>query len=179
MPRPIQSAHSRAKQRSKMEAQKLAKQLRIVAAVSVLGAASVGLMNAWEHWFPIPSERLVKVYRIHGCRCVFNWVKSLEEAGFSVKVLEVETLRNIRATLHTTENMRGCHVAAYLDYFIEGHVVPEALHKLAHEHPSALGVVTQATINASVHQNTYRDDNSPVSLVSPTGQPQPWFSPTG
>jgi len=158
----------------------IAKQLRIVVAVSVLVAASVGVMIAWEHWFPVPPEQLVKVYRVHGCRCVFEWVKSLEADGFKVKMQEVQTLAHVRAALHTPTDLHGCHVAEHLGYFVEGHVSSIALRKLAREHPNGLGVVTQATVTATAaHVSAYRDEKSPVLLIGNRGQSQLWFEPGG
>lgn len=173
------SAQSRGQKPSKEERQDLAKQLRIVAAVSVLGAATVGLLVAWEQWSSVPPEQLVKVYRVHGCRCVFEWVKSLEAEGYTVKLLEIESLQNVRASLRTPEYLGGCHVAGYLDYFVEGHVAPKALHKLADEHPQALGVVAQATAKTAAHPNANRDENGPVFLVGADGKSLLWYSPKG
>ena len=179
MSRSTTSNRSRAKRGLKEEPQNLAKQLRIVAVVSVLGAIAVGMLVAWEQWFSVPPEQLVKVYRVHGCRCVFGWVRSLEAEGFKVNLLEIESLQRVRASLHTPASMGGCHVAGYLGYFVEGHVAPAALRRLAEEHPKALGVVTHATTEIADHQNTYREQSSPVILIGPTGQSQPWPSQGG
>lgn len=179
MSRSSTSNRSRTDRGSKDEPQNLAKQLRLVAAVSVLGAAAVGLLVAWEQWSSVPPEQLVKVYRVHGCRCVFEWVKSLEAEGYTVKLLEIETLQNVRVSLRTPNSMGGCHVAGYLDYFVEGHVAPKALYKLANEHPQALGVVTQATMKTAAHPNADRDESGPVFLVGADGTSLLWFSPKG
>lgn len=158
--------------------QRITRDLRVVVAASVFVSAIVGGLIVWQRLFPIPPERLVEVYRTHGCRCVFGWVKSLEASGFVVNVSEMHTLKSVRASMHTPDNLNGCHVAAYLGYFVEGHVVPEALRKLSGEHPAGVGVVTQATLTATAsHVGAYVDENSPVLLLRNQQPAQLWFQP--
>jgi hypothetical protein len=156
----------------------LAKQLRIVAAVSISVAVAIGIMASWDRLFPVPAEQLVKVYRMHGCTCAFQWKTTLEAAGFKVKMAELESLQSIRRSSHVPAHLKGCHVASYLDYFIEGHVAPQALTKLAREHPVAIGVVTSASVEAAFHGTRPPDDeHSPVYLVAADAKTRPWFSP--
>mgnify|MGYP001143823547 CR=1 FL=1 len=158
----------------------LAKQLRLVLAVSVLVAAIAAIMIGWEQLSPIPPERLVKVYRTHGCRCAFAWAKSLESEGFVVRVFEYETLAYVRTSLHTPSALRGCHVGAYLGYFIEGHVSPDALRRLAAQHPLALGLATQEAANGeNTHVSIARDASSGVLLVKRDGRAYPWLESVG
>jgi hypothetical protein len=156
----------------------LAKQLRTVAAVSVTVAVTIGVMASWDQLFPIPAERLVKVYRVHGCTCVFDWAKTLEAAGFTVKMVELNSLQRVRSSMHVPEKLKGCHVANYLGYFVEGHVAPQALHKLAREHPSAIGVVTAASVEAAFDGTRLPDDeHCPVYAMAADAKLRLWFDP--
>ncbi|HYM36435.1 MAG TPA: DUF411 domain-containing protein [Steroidobacteraceae bacterium] len=158
----------------------IAKELRVVVYSTLFLGAAVGGLIIWDQLFPTPADRLVTVYRVHGCTCVFGWAKALEAEGFVVEVRELQTLMHTRASLHTPTNFHGCHVASYLGYFVEGHVTAPALRRLALDHPDALGVVTQATVTAAaVHESQFRDENSPVLLVARSGQSLPWVQQEG
>ncbi len=156
----------------------LVKQLRAVAAVSIAIALAIGVMASWDRLFPVPAEQLVKVYRVHGCPCAFQWEKELEAAGFTVKMVELKSLQSVRTSNRVPKNLKGCHVASYLDYFVEGHVAPQALTKLAREHPAVTGVVTAASVEAAFHGTRPPDDeHSPVYAVAADAKLQPWFTP--
>ena len=68
----------------------------------------------------IAPEKIVTVYRVHGCRCAFQWERELEREGFSVVMNEIHSLKFIRQRLRTPPQARGCHVGEYLGYFLEG-----------------------------------------------------------
>ena len=154
------------------------KQLTVTIVIAVLGAAVVGALLTWEQRSAPPPDRAVTIYRAHGCTCAFALAESLTAAGFEVKVVEVASLAGARATLHTTPNLRGCHVGAYLGYFVEGHVPPAALLTLAAEHPAALGIVTAASVESSAaHVSIERDQQSGVLLMEPNSSTRPWLEP--
>jgi hypothetical protein len=154
----------------------LVKQLRILAAVSITVSAAIGVLASWDRFFPVPAEQLVTIYRVHGCPCVFRWEKTLEAAGFTVKMVELNSLRTVRRSNRVPNNLKGCHVANYLKYFVEGHVAPQALMKLAREHPAATGVVTAAAVEAAFHGTRPPDDeHSPVYVLA-NAKLEPWFN---
>lgn len=156
--------------------QNLSKGLCWVFAAAVLAALVGGGLTYWDRLFGVGPAQLVEVYRTHGCRCVFGWKRALEDQGFVVRVREYETLRYVRRSLHTPENLHGCHVGSYEGYFIEGHVSPAALKQLLKEQPAALGVATQsATTMDAQHLNTVIDDGGRALLIDDRGQPHAWF----
>lgn len=164
--------------RAELEQQDLRRQRRMVVIACILVAVASTAFVVWEQLFPTPAEQLVKIYRVHGCSCTFGWAKSLEKQGYIVKIMEIKSLDTIRTSMRVPLNLRGCHVASHLGYFVEGHVAPDALRKLAREHPKALGVVTQAMLKAlEEHATSYRDENSPVLLVDSSNQSRQWFEP--
>lgn len=110
----------------------------------MLGAVIISVLFFWEARTRPPPEQSVRVYRTHGCKCVFPWIRDLQLHGFAVQVAEPESLRPIRAALHTPKELRGCHVGVFMGYFVEGHVPAEALRRLAQERPAGRGVAHKA-----------------------------------
>lgn len=155
----------------------IAKRLWILVAASVLVAVSIGAMDMWEIWFPPPAEKLVTVYRSPGCRCFASWANAIKSGGFAVQAYGVDSLERVRERLHIPVQYHGCHVAKYLGYFLEGHVGVEALQRLRQEHPNALGIVTQATLEARIKSQAIRDQRSPVLLVNGPENTKLWFYP--
>lgn len=124
-----------------------AKALRVTAVLAGLiavGAVGIALRQAF---FPGQPERLVTLYRVHGCRCAFTLAQKLEQAGFTVKMFEVDTLKYVRASLHAPTGLRGCHLGRFLGYFVEGHVTPDSLNRLAQLRPIGYGVAALSDID--------------------------------
>ena len=168
----------RSKATVKRRGANLEKQLVMVFAVALLGAMVTAAVLSFEHLFGPPPEQRVTIHRTHGCICAFTLADSLEAAGFEVRVIEHQTLKTVRASLRTPASFRGCHVAAYLDYFLEGHVSPAALPALATQHPEGLGLATESSANVDTsHVSIADDERSLVMLIGPDGEAQPWFEP--
>jgi hypothetical protein len=158
----------------------LKKQLWIVFGVAILvSALAVALMNL-DFLRSIPPEQVIRVYRVHGCRCVFPWARALEAEGFIVRLSETETLKNTRTRLQVPESLHGCHLGDYLGYFVEGHVDASALRALAAQRPDGLGVVTEAVVGMEKEYSvSVLDERSPVLLVDRSGRTRKWFQPAG
>ncbi|WP_293860877.1 DUF411 domain-containing protein [Steroidobacter sp.] len=151
------------------------RRLRIAVVVSVLVAVIGGVLGNWDHLFGIPPERVVNIYRVHGCQCAFAWKRALEAAGYTVRLREYETLEFVRQSARVPAHLHGCHVARYLGYFLEGHVPASALRRLATERPVALGLATQAaTTMGEEHKQKVVDSDGQVRLVEPDGQLREW-----
>lgn len=169
-PRPVKSVSSR---------ERRWKNLRRLAIVVAPFAVVVALTVIKDRSLWTSAEQLVTVYRIHGCRCAFAWAKSLERNGFVVQMREVGSLKSTRRTLQTPVSFKGCHVAAHLGYFVEGHVDPAALRKLAQQHPAALGLVTETSATPALqHVDLAAEARSRVLLVEPGGKSALWFQPS-
>lgn len=142
------------------------KQAWIVLGACALVGVSIGGWLIWERVFPTQPERVINIYRLHGCGCTFAWARSLQAAGWEVRVQEVETLQHIRNVLHTTPDMDGCHVAKYMSYFVEGHAWPEVLRKLAQEKPAALGVAIEIVKYRAPDLSIAAQEDIPVLVYS-------------
>ena len=93
----------------------------------------------------LAPEKIVTVYRVHGCRCALHWERELEREGFSVIMNEVHSLKFIRQRLRTPASARGCHVGEYLGYFLEDHIPAAGLHYLSETRPAATGLMVPGT----------------------------------
>ena len=89
----------------------------------------------------LAPEKIVTVYRVHGCRCAFQWERELEREGFSVVMNEIHSLKFVRQRFRTLPKARGRHVGEYLGYFLEGHVPAAALWYLSDSRPAAVGLL--------------------------------------
>jgi hypothetical protein len=147
---PRQPARQTVRRRREAQTRReLMTQLWRVAAIAVLAAAVAALVATWDRLFPVPPEKLLTVYWTHECRCAHSWIRSLESDGFVVRDFEIGNLRSVRERLQTPEMLRGCHVGTLLDYFVEGHVPPEALRRLADERPPGRGVARASDLSLS------------------------------
>ena len=124
--------------------QRLIRHLRIALGISVFAGITAGALGYWDQFSGATPDKIVTVYRVHGCRCVFAWASALRNDGYVVQVRESKTLDYIRGSLHVPARLQGCHVAQYLDYFIEGHVSGAQLQRLNAERPAALGLAASA-----------------------------------
>lgn len=99
------------------------------------GFAFSNLANADEHNF-------MTVYKTPYCGCCTGWAEAMSKAGFSVKVIDLEDLENIKKLASVTDELAGCHTAVFGKYILEGHVPLEAINKLIAEQPDIRGLAT-------------------------------------
>lgn len=87
-----------------------------------------------------PSET-VTVYKSPTCHCCSQWVERMKTAGFTVQTVDVENpgaLQTIKRDHGITPQLGSCHTAVIGGYVIEGHVPPELVKKLLHDHPAGV-----------------------------------------
>ena len=87
------------------------------------------------------SETLI-VYRTETCGCCGEWVKRMISGGVRAEVQFVndELLKSIRLQLGIPTQLSSCHTATISQYFIEGHVPANDIHRLLIERPQARGL---------------------------------------
>lgn len=149
----------------------LTQRIWVCVGVAIVGVIVVVGALWWDETHQIPKHKLVNVYFVHECPCASEWVKELTSNGFIVREFEPESLRPIRHVLHTPTTLHGCHVGEFMGYFVEGHVAPELLRRLAAERPAMLGIAS-----GDVMQEP--SEESPVSelpqLIDQHGEFHPW-----
>jgi hypothetical protein len=82
----------------------------------------------------------ITVYRSPSCGCCKKWVTHLEEAGFTVKQVELDDLSEIKAQAGVPEKLHSCHTALVGRYAIEGHVPAADIKRLLAEKPDVHGL---------------------------------------
>ena len=64
----------------------------------------------------------------------------MEEAGFTVKVTDLEDLSEIKQQFGVPQNLRSCHTAIVDGYVVEGHVPSDVVEKMLTEKPDIAGI---------------------------------------
>ena len=87
------------------------------------------------------SETLI-VYRTETCGCCGEWVKRMISGGVRAEVQFVndEFLKSIKLQLGIPTQLSSCHTATISQYFIEGHVPANDIHRMLIERPQARGL---------------------------------------
>ncbi len=87
------------------------------------------------------SETLI-VYRTETCGCCGEWVKRMISGGLRAEVQFVndELLKSIKLQLGISTELSSCHTATISQYFVEGHVPVNDIHRLLIERPKARGL---------------------------------------
>lgn len=86
-----------------------------------------------------PATLQIKVYKSPTCGCCSDWIKLLENSGFTVSATNVPDSRFYRARFGVPSKYGSCHTGLTGDYMIEGHVPAKDIKRLLREKPSALG----------------------------------------
>ena len=94
---------------------------------------------AWSIEPATVSERTeMVVYKTPACGCCDKWVEHLRDNDFDVQVNLVSETNSIRSQVGVPREMASCHTAIVGDYWVEGHVPADLIHKLLTEHPEGI-----------------------------------------
>ncbi|HKE92802.1 MAG TPA: DUF411 domain-containing protein [Povalibacter sp.] len=86
------------------------------------------------------TGKLVVVHKSEGCGCCKLWVSHLEQAGFTVQVINEDNLAPIKERVGVPYGMGSCHTGEVEGYFVEGHVPASDIARLLRERPQAKGL---------------------------------------
>ena len=89
-----------------------------------------------------PAGPTMEVYKSPTCGCCSKWVEHVRQAGFAVKVTELDdpalnTLKNKHGVPRTAQS---CHTGLVVGYVIEGHVPAAEISRLLKEKPAVQGI---------------------------------------
>jgi hypothetical protein len=73
---------------------------------------------------------VLTVYKDPNCGCCKLWADAYRQAGYKVEIVEERDLISRKQKLGVPLDTQGCHTAAYLGQFLEGHVPLEAARML-------------------------------------------------
>jgi hypothetical protein len=106
---------------------------RIAPSLALLGL----VVTAWAQAAPAPE---IEVFKNPSCGCCGKWVEHMRQAGFRVKVQDVQDVSAKRRELGMPEPLGACHSARVGGYLVEGHVPAADVQRLLAERPAARGL---------------------------------------
>ncbi|MGA1067357.1 MAG: DUF411 domain-containing protein [Burkholderiaceae bacterium] len=144
---------------------------------SLPALAAAGWLVSASNEARAQTKPLMEVWKDPNCGCCKDWVKLMEEAGFSVQTYDTGN-RAKRKQLGLPEKLGSCHTALVNGYVVEGHVPASAIKRLLVEKPAALGITVPGMPIGSPGMDgpEYggRKDPFNVLLVSARGETRVW-----
>lgn len=83
---------------------------------------------------------LAEVFKSPSCGCCGAWVDHLKEAGFTVRVVEVDDTTVTRKRYGLPDKFGSCHTGIVNGYVVEGHVPATEIKRLLTAKPVAIGL---------------------------------------
>ena len=89
-----------------------------------------------------PAATQMEVYKSPTCGCCAKWVEHVRQAGFSVRVTELDdaALDQVKAKHGVPRTAQSCHTALVGGYVIEGHVPASEVQRVIKEKPAVSGI---------------------------------------
>ncbi len=85
----------------------------------------------------------IEVWKSPSCGCCKDWIRYLENSGFTVKVNDTGN-NDTRRKLGLPGRYGSCHTALIGGYVVEGHVPVREIHRMLAEKPDAIGIAVPA-----------------------------------
>jgi len=80
------------------------------------------------------------VYKSPSCGCCGEWVKHVQAAGYTVKVVPMEDLSAVKRDAAVPDALQSCHTALVGAYVVEGHVPADLISRMLREKPKFAGL---------------------------------------
>lgn len=128
-------------------------------------AATLGM-----HLMTAAAAPAVDVYKSEACGCCKDWVKHLEENGFSVNTHNVDNPSDYREKFGMPQALGSCHTATVQGYVLEGHVPATEIKRLLAERPKVRGLAVPSMPMGSPGMDGPRKDPYDVLLVQTNGR---------
>lgn len=130
------------------------------------GAAAAALPALAANKLP-----LVEVFKSPTCGCCGAWVDHLKDAGFPVKVVEVDDTTVTRKRYGLPDKFGSCHTGIVNSYVVEGHVPATEIKRLLASKPSAIGLaVPGMPVGSPGMEYGDRRDPYDVYLIDKSGR---------
>ncbi|QUM74951.1 DUF411 domain-containing protein [Moritella sp. 24] len=82
------------------------------------------------------------VYKSQYCGCCTEWVDQMEDAGFTLNVINSEYMNDVKNQYGVPTNLRSCHTAIINGFVVEGHVPAADIKKLLAQNKRMKGIAT-------------------------------------
>ncbi|MES9829564.1 MAG: DUF411 domain-containing protein [Candidatus Thiodiazotropha sp.] len=112
----------------------------------------------------------VIVYKSPTCGCCNDWVKHLQQNGFSVQTHDRSDMQLVKRTLNVPQGLQSCHTAMVGDYVVEGHVPAKEIVRLLREKPAVKGISVPGMPMGSPGMEGPRRDNYDVLIFDEKGK---------
>jgi hypothetical protein len=86
------------------------------------------------------SKPPVTVYKSPTCGCCKLWVTHLQQHGFTVTPVDLESLAAVKKRHGVPDKLASCHTAVVDGYVVEGHVPADLIDRLLRERPPIVGI---------------------------------------
>ena len=86
------------------------------------------------------ATRVIKVYKDPNCGCCREWIKHLQQNGFTVEVVDMPDLSAVKTKYGVSSELQACHTGVIGDYVVEGHVPADLIVKMLQEKPAIAGL---------------------------------------
>ena len=86
------------------------------------------------------AARNIKVYKDPNCGCCKEWIRHLEQNGFTVEVVDMPDLSAVKTKYGVSSELQACHTGVIGDYVVEGHVPADLIVKMLEEKPAIAGL---------------------------------------
>ena len=123
--------------------------------------AGVGAFTL-PHLTALPT---ITVYKSPSCGCCKEWVKHVTEAGFAVKVIDMDDLAMIKSANGVPAALQSCHTGLVGSYVVEGHVPADLIKKMLAEKPAIAGLAVPGMVTGSPGMEQ-GNTKTPYSVVS-------------
>ncbi len=112
----------------------------------------MGVLNYWlvvgitiislSVLFAIKPSRAadVEIYKSPYCGCCNDWVRHMQENGFSVEVHNLRNMNPVKSDFGVPRHLQSCHTAMIGGYVVEGHVPAHDITRLLSERPKVTGL---------------------------------------
>ncbi len=134
---------------------------------AILAAAILGLSVSVA---ALAQQTVVEVYKSPTCGCCSDWIKHLQQNGFTVKTHEVRDTSAYRAKFGVPDQLGSCHTALVGGYAIEGHVPAREIKRLLAERPKAKGLAVPGMPMGAPGMEGPRSDPYEVLLFQADGK---------
>lgn len=113
-----------------------------VAALGVTGvlASSMVLRRFGIAGAGTASAQEITVYKSPTCGCCEQWIKHVEDHGFTVRMEDLANMEPIKRRYAVPPQLWSCHTSVVGGYTVEGHVPADLIQKLLAEKTPVAGI---------------------------------------
>ncbi len=117
--------------------------IKKLAAVGLMVAGALAVVSFRSMDADIGADPELHVYKTPTCGCCGKWVDHMKEAGFKVRVEDVdveELWGGVKVRHGVPRELSTCHTTVVGDYVIEGHVPASVVKRFLEEAPEVKGI---------------------------------------